>query len=155
MPVSPGRDPFNMNGSPSLGDIKPTIKLRLPQARVLAVLVPPNPSDPPSEWASVPGKVIAYRLGTSEVSDYIRRAMRGLREGSPSGTPHKGLLALGYATEYVLDIEGLDEIHYQITAAGIAAITEYLKHNKLPPVRNASLCTNDRYREDKDGGTAC
>ncbi len=124
---------------------EPKVELKVPQARVLTVLLPPPKTDP-VDYPLIHTRVIAGRLGVSAVSETIRRAFRGLKEGSASGTPHKGLLALGYAEEVVLDVDGLSELAYKITDEGIAAITEYLKHHTLHPVRSRESSINNRYK---------
>lgn len=56
------------------------------------------------------------------------------------------LLALGYVTCEQLNIDGLIEYHYIITAAGIKELERYLMLNpKLPKKRDKELCVNDRY----------
>jgi hypothetical protein len=51
----------------------------------------------------------------------------------------------------VLDIDGLEEIDYRITPAGLAAMADIERSGRrLPPLRDKRLCTNQRYR-GRDG----
>lgn len=46
------------------------------------------------------------------------------------------------------------EINYQITPAGIKAYEEYVEQNgnALPPLKEANLCVNVRYKDGEDEG---
>jgi hypothetical protein len=87
--------------------------------------------------------MLGVRAGYTAISGTVTRALNGIREGSSSGDPHPGLLALGYVEEVVLDVEGLKEVNYQATAAGVKS---YLAHlaaaGGLPEVRDALASTN-------------
>lgn len=126
------------------------VKLRVVQARVLSALLPDDLDADPTDYPTVPMKLVASRIGVSSISDAVRRAMRGLPEGSSSGGAHKGLVALGFAEEVTLNIDGLREICFRITVNGVATITEYLAKNTLPPLRNRASCINDRYKKAGD-----
>lgn len=128
------------------------VELRTPEARVLTALVPPDPSVPQIDWPSLTSRQIAQVLGTSELSDLIRRAVRGIPPGSSTktGAPHPGLIAKGCVVEYTLDVCGVSEIYYRITSKGINVLTEYLKHNQIPPLRDRKSCVNDRYKRTEE-----
>lgn len=127
------------------------VRLRTPQARVLAALIPPYPDDPVSEWPLVTRARLAVRAGYTAISGTVTRAINGIRAGSSSGDPHSGLLALGLVEEVVLDIEGTKEVNYRATAAGVRAYKAHIEREggALPQLRDASVCTNDRYRDRK------
>src|ERR1019366_6901961 len=112
--------------------------LRVPQARALRALVPTN-SD-----GSLPALTrvqLAERAGFSPTSGTINRVLHGIREGSPSGNPHKGLLDLGLVVP--INLRGITE--YQITTEGLRAIE---KHTELPRLRDKAICINYRYLHD-------
>jgi hypothetical protein len=52
------------------------------------------------------------------MSDYLGRVRPGKREEAEARSGLVGLLTLGYVEEIVLDIDGLKERNYRITAAG-------------------------------------
>lgn len=141
MPVNIKRDPF----SGQL--IRPSdLSLRTPQARILAALMPEYPEDPVTEWTLVNRRYLGIRAGYTPISGTVTRALNGIKEGSSSGDAHPGLLARGFVEEVVLVIEGTSEINYRITHAGIRAYQKYVdEHGKLPVVKDAATCTNDRY----------
>lgn len=157
MPVSitTARDPFRGTARAATttahvaGDI-PVPPMRVPQARVLKALVPAYPEDPPFEWPLVTRAMLGVRAGYTVISGTVTRALNGIQPGSSSGDPHLGLLALGLVEVIVLDIEGVSEDNYRITAAGIRAFREYTAANgdKLPPLKDAASCTNDRYAKE-------
>jgi hypothetical protein len=122
--------------------------LRVPQARVLAALVPDDPTDPPSEWPLLTRAQLGIRAGYTGTSGSITRTMNGLREGSSSGNAHPGLLGAGLVEAIEIDVDGLAETNYRITAAGIAAYQAHVAATggKLPEVKSAALCVNNRYR---------
>lgn len=153
MPVSIAsqRDPSALprNGSRPAPQPSPaTPRLRVPQARVLAALVPPYPEDPPRLWPLWGRPALARRAGYTPVSGSITRALNGIRAGSSSGDPQTGLLALGYVETVEVDVCGVTESNYRITAAGVAALHAYLaEHGELPPLRDQGASTNKRYRK--------
>lgn len=128
-----------------------TVKLRIPHARLLRALLPESPQDSSSEWPVITRATLAVRAGYTPISGSVTRALNGIRLGSSSGEPQTGLIALGFVEVIEIDIDGVSETNYRITTAGIQAIQQYLvKINTLPPVRDASLCTNDRYTQDEE-----
>ena len=127
------------------------VKLRVPQARVLAALMPNYPDDPPSEWPLLNRAVMAARAGYTGLSGTVTRALNGIREGSSSGDPQVGLIAGGLIDAVEIRVEGLMETNYRITSAGISAIQSYIAEGgKLPPVRDAATYTNNRYLAGTD-----
>ena len=144
MPVSVQRDPFGGKKQDT-----ETVKLRTPQARVLAALQPDDPTDSLWHWPTVTRAQLGIRAGYTAISGTVTRALNGIREGSSSGDPHLGLLALGYVEEVILDIEGTKEVNYRATQAGVRAYKAYMSTNegKLPQLRDATTCTNDRYKD--------
>ena len=141
MPVLVHRDPFGSDGAR-----RPALKT--PQARVLAVLMPDDPTtDPLTEWPLATRAVLALRAGFTAMSGTITRVMNGVREGSSSGDAHPGMLALGYVKEVILDIEGVKEVNYQLTSLGFHVYQSYLAQvGRLPAVRDAAASTNKRYQ---------
>lgn len=137
MAVPVSRNPFTDQPNP---------RLRIPQARVLSALLPPYPDDPPSEWPLLNRAVMGLRAGYTAISGSITRALNGIHPDSSSGDPHPGLLALGYVEALDIDVEGVIEVNYRITRAGIAAIQRY--GASLPKVRDAVAATNKRYLKD-------
>jgi hypothetical protein len=148
MPVSVKNNPFGAE-RPALPQKKIITGLRTPQARVLAALMPVDPSDPQSEWPLLTRARLAVRAGYTAISGTVTRALNGIHEGSSSGDAHPGLLRRGLVVEEQVDVDGISEINYRATVAGVR---EYLAHieahgGKLPVVKDASTCTNDRYKE--------
>jgi hypothetical protein len=118
------------------------------QARVLAVLMPDDLSDP-TLWPLVTRKYLDMRAGFTGKSGSTTRALNGIRPGNTtSGNPHPGLIERGLVEKVVLDIEGVDETNYRATAAGIAAYQAHIAKTggKLPKVKDAIKNTNRRYR---------
>lgn len=137
----------------------PEIALRVPQARVLRALMPIQPGDPKYDWPTFPRPHLGVLAGYTAVSGTITRALNGIRPGSssdkkPDGSPgdgHPGLLALKLIEELVFDIDGLAEINYRITEAGIAAYTAYIaKHGALPELRDVAASINHRYKKNPE-----
>ncbi len=143
MPVSPGRDPFNGFKQP----VK--VSLRTPQARILQALMPTDLSLPLSEWPLLTRVIMNVRAGYTATSGMVNRVLGGVPEGSSSGDPHKGILELEYVEKELVSIDGVIEINYRITAAGILAYKEYLaaRGGKMPAYKDKSICVNDRYKE--------
>jgi hypothetical protein len=128
--------------------------LRLQQARVLRVLMPTNPTDPPFEWPIFTRANLCLRAGFKLTSGSITRVLNGIRPGNrTSGAPHPGLVERGLVETITLDIEGVAETNYQITAAGIRAYQAYVAMlcGKLPEVKDAATCTNARYAKVQGG----
>lgn len=145
MPVSVRHNPFPEEPPPT-----PTkTGLRTPQARVLAALMPVDERDPVSEWPLLTRPRLGVKAGYTAISGTITRALNGIHEGSSSGDAHPGLLKLGYVEEQRVDVDGVVETNYRITLVGIRSYQEYtgVQGGKLPKVRDASICTNDRYKE--------
>jgi len=145
MPTSIKRDPFCT--------INPTVRpaktgLRTPQARVLAALMPARIDDPPIEWPLLTRAQLGVRAGYTSLSGTITRALNGIRPGSSSGDAHLGLIARGLVEEQSVDVDGVTELNYRITAAGICEYSAYtlITGSQLPALKDPSSCTNDRYR---------
>lgn len=121
--------------------------LRVPQARVLRALMPVDARDPQDEWPLLTRGVMAVRAGYSEISGSVTRALLGIKEGNKtSGDPHPGIVQLGLVETTMLDIDGVTETNYRITRLGIRAFQRFLQEGgKLPPVKDASVHTNQRY----------
>lgn len=80
----------------------------------------------------------------------MTRALNGIRAGSSSGPPCKGLLELGLVEEVVLDIDGVQETNYRATTAGVREYANFIASGgRLPAVKDASLHTNDRYKKEE------
>jgi hypothetical protein len=132
------------NGDPDI--------LRLQQARVLRVLMPDDPASYWTEWPVFTRAWLCRRAGFKITSGSITRVLNGIRPGNrTSGAPHPGLVERGLVEVVPLDIDGLVEVNYRITAAGIRAYQAYLAAGgTLPAVKDAALCTNGRYQR-KEG----
>ena len=124
-------------------------KLRLPQARVLRALLPANVSDPQCEWPLLTRATLGVRAGYSAISGSVTRALNGIHPGSSSGDPHPGILTLGLCEVVTVYIEeGISEESYRITEGGVKALRQFVMDGgRLPPVKDASVHTNNRYRE--------
>jgi hypothetical protein len=109
--------------------------LSIPQARVLRALMPTDGSESLPKLTRVQ---LGQRAGFTRISGTINRALHGIREGSSSGNPHKGLLDL----ELVAAVELNGILEYQITTEGMKAIA---RHPELPELRDKTLCINNRY----------
>lgn len=145
MPVSVKYNPFNAPPAPK----PPETGLRVPQARVLRALLPDYPEDPKSEWPLLNRAALGVKAGYTAISGTITRALNGIAPGSSSGDPHLGLIARGLVEVEEVDVEGVKESNYRITENGIIEVREYIKlyGDKLPPVRDAAACTNERYNK--------
>ncbi len=149
------RDPFRGTKSSTNGthgtQTHIFIALRIPQARILHALMPANISDPVSEWPLLDRPALAIRAGYTIISGSVTRALNGIREGSSSGDAHLGLLALGLVKKVSVDVVGLCEEYYKITHDGIKTYQHFIANGgHLPVVKDAVICTNDRYLQDKD-----
>ena len=80
--------------------------LRIPQARVLRTLMPQSGSKSLPVLTRVQ---LAKNAGFSPTSGTINRVLHGIRKGSSSGHPHKGLLDLGLLETTERDIFGIVE----------------------------------------------
>lgn len=124
---------------------KKSVKLRLPQIRVLAVLCASRPDPLLSRGA------LAERCGFSPLSGTVTRVLNGVREGSSSGSARPGLVPIGYVSKTDLDIDGVIETVYQITPQGRQAYEDWIEeHGELPPMRGADISTNKRYQKEDD-----
>jgi hypothetical protein len=122
-------------------------ELRVPQARVLAALMPANPSESRYNWPVLTRPLLSVEAGYTGTSGTITRALNGIREGSSSGDAHPGLLARGLVEEVPLDIDGLIEVNYRVTAAGIREYQAWVAAGgKLPAIKDSTKNTNRRYR---------
>lgn len=149
MPVSPRRRAL-LAAQAQPGAAALHHRLRKPQATVLALLVPADPTSPVWDWPVVNRTQLGARAGYTPLSGTVTRVLNGVRAGS-SSNDHRGaepgLLALGYVEEVVLDVEGLREVNYRATAAGVQAYREYEAKRGTPKKsRNDATSTNKRYR---------
>lgn len=124
----------------------------VPQARVLKALMPQFPDDPEFEWPVFTRSVLNVRVGYSAISTGITRPLRGIPVGSSSGKPHPGLLDMDMVEIVTLDIDGIKEDSYKITALGILAFQKYVSvhGDNLPVMKDASVYTNERYKKGKE-----
>ena len=157
MPVSIKRSPFvTTAGVSKTAKSKPRKSLRTPQARCLAALQPDDVSDPISEWPLVTRAQLSIRAGYTAISGTVTRALNGIHEGSSSGDAHPGLLRLGLVEEVILDVVGVSEVNYRATASGVRVYRKYVVTNgdTLPQLRDAAICTNDRYKYKKSSSSS-
>ncbi len=115
----------------------PTFDIKLPQARVLSVLLPEHGDNPPV--GTIPRAVLAAEAGFVPTSGTMSKVLR-----SKDGT---GLLQTGLVDLVQLDLDGVTADAYRITRKGIQVMRDWLRHNELPPLKDATLCTNDRFKE--------
>ena len=156
MPVSRHRLHYTDPPAPANGNGHD--ELRVPQARVLRVLMPADPSD---HWIDWPVWTRTY-LSLRRVQNW-REAPANQRQSYPrlngigpdnttSGVPTLASWRCRLVEAITLYIEGRAETNYRITAAGIRAYQAYLaRGGKLPPVKDATTCTNARYAEVQGG----
>lgn len=128
----------------------PQVKLRKPQARVLALLMPADPTSYWTEWPTVNRAELASRAGYTPLSGTLTRVLNGIKAGS-SSNGHKGaepgLLELKYIEEERLDLCGVIEVNYRATAAGVQAYQEYIRERGEPVTsRSKAGSTNKRYQ---------
>lgn len=107
--------------------VKTAVKLRVPQIRVLQVLAELDPglgmtrarlSDIcGNRTGVVVGRAIGY-------SDPVKRAAFEQTKdgGGRPGKPCPSLLTLDYVKEFVLDLDGITEVHIAITSQGRQAL---------------------------------
>jgi len=118
------------------------VNLKVPQVRILKALAPKGGKSP-----ALTRDKLREKAGYSAISGTINRVLNGIPEGSSSGNPHPGLLALGLIKRVELDVDGKLESAYQITAKGIKALESYIEENgKTLKGRDKSACINQRYR---------
>ena len=129
-------------------DIKPSLDLKIPQARVLKALLPTNPKLDPIDWPLYNRVTLAEYAGFNPTTGTINRVLNGVPEGSSSGAPHKGLLERGLMQVIHIDSDGISQAHYRITPLGVEAIVAYLAFNVIPGTRDKASCTNGRYIVD-------
>ena len=135
---SPKRGPALVNG------------LRIPQARVLAALMPFDDRDPLIEWPLLKRTALAAKAGYTAISGSITRALNGIHPGSSSGDPHPGLIARGLVVEVVVDVEGMSETTYRATPAGVVEFRAWQAAGGIiPRVKDIDTCTNDRYKKGR------
>lgn len=141
--VSSQRDPFR-GPTPTKTSEPPKIELRVPQARLLAALVPRNPASYWTEWPLLNRAALAVRAGYTAISGSVTRALNGVRAGSSSGPPQQGLLTLGLVEEIELDIDGVRELNYRATLRGVEVYLAYItkRGGALPEHRDKAISVN-------------
>lgn len=123
--------------------------LRVPQARILSVLMPENEDDKWFDWPVYPRSELNHKAGYTEMSGSVTRALNGIREtNQKSGKKHKGLIARGLVEAVEIELADGVDTGYRITRAGIDAMRA---HNKpLPKMRDTAHYTNRRYIQQSD-----
>src|SRR5262245_3834378 len=110
--------------------------MRVTHARVLDALMPTGDSKTVPVLTRVE---LAERAGYTPISGTINRALRGSQAGSSSGTPHQGVLGLGWVEK--VELKGNKA--YRITPAGCKAFEQLV--DELPQLKDKASCTNYRY----------
>jgi hypothetical protein len=110
--------------------------------------MPADQTEHPIAWPVLTRAKLCRQAGFKSTSGSITRVLNGIRPGNrTSGAPHPGLVERGLVEVVVLDIEGVREVNYRITLAGIRAYEAYLvRGGRLPEVKDAATCTNCRYQ---------
>ncbi len=143
--------PIAIRRAPTFAPPPPTVKakidLPLQQVRVLDALMPKDPTRSFENWPLLTRACLGIKAGYTAISGSITRALDGLREGSSSGEAHLGLLAKGMVEKVKLDIEGVAEINYRITAEGIRELQAYraIHGRELPKQKSTKVSSNNRY----------
>ena len=123
-----------------------SVALKVPQVRVLMVLLPDG-DEPP--LGTIHRFHLAEMAGFIPTTGTINRVLNGIvTQNCTSGAAHPGLLALGLVEKVVVDLDGMASDSYRITRAGIKAVREWLLVNKVPPKRDEKSCVNRRYVDD-------
>lgn len=115
---------------------KPAVKLRVPQIRVLQVLVGMVGGLTRAKLSEVIGNRTGVVVGRSVgYSDPVKRAAFEQTKdgGGAPGKPCPSLLTLGYVSERTLDIDGVSETYVSATDAGAEALAA-LGDIKLAPM---------------------
>lgn len=135
MPIIPSRQK----------QVEPLPKIRLPQVRALMVL---------SEDGCRPlltRAKLAERIGLSPISGTLSSVLNGVREGSSSGPARPGILSLGLAERFDIEVEGLLETVYQVTDKGERVLQQILdERGQLPELRDKDISTNKRYLGEEE-----
>lgn len=126
-----------------------TVRIPVPQLRVLAALVGDDPEGPVPLLTRA---AMCERAGFSPISGTVTRVLRGLAQDCKSGPAHPGIIELGYVSEVLLDVDGKTETSYQITDAGRAALARQLAElgDAFPALRDKASSINRRYKEHDD-----
>lgn len=151
MPVAVRNSPFDNDSNKQQESPTEKHKLKVPQVRVLAALMPEDATWPQSEWPLITRTYLNEVCGYSQISTGVTRPMQGIPSGSSSGKSYPGLIALKYVDEIVLDVDGVQEVNYRATLAGALAYLEWAATNnnskKLARVKDRESCINDRYKK--------
>lgn len=110
MPVHVAHDPFGTIGN---GTGRGLLNH---QARLLQILMPTYPGDPPSEWPLLTRSVLRERLGYSPTNS-LNRLING--HGSS-----RGMIDLGLIEIVQVNVEGVIERNYRITRKGIECLIQ-------------------------------
>ncbi len=111
MPVAIRRTPFTQGLN---------VKISKSQARILAILLPDDESEPVSEWPIWTRAMLRKKVGFSEKNTLNRPI-----NGDSTNKEHLGLLPMGLISEFKMDIDGLIETSYHITPRGIEVYRTY------------------------------
>ena len=116
------------------------VGLKIPQIRVLRLL---------ADGGGCSRARLSELAGYTAISGTVTRVIHGLREGSTSGPAYPGLLDAGLVEENALNMDGIKEVCYTITEAGLSALAALNgEASNLPPLRNRKVCTNKRYQKE-------
>ncbi len=124
--------------------------LRVPEARVLAALVPPDPAHPRFLWPLLTRAVLVQYAGFTPRSGVINQVLHGVgRVTRDRPRTYPGLLARGLLEIVEVDVDGLREANYRVTLAGVSAYQQYVTAHGVPgQKRDIRTCTNKRYMKE-------
>lgn len=118
MPVSAASmaDPFRGSTVKPTEEPKPKRKRRskTPQLCVLTALMPTHPKHHPIDWPVLNRAALRVACGLSP-----KNTMNRLINGDSSGKGARGLISAGLIEAVPIDVDGLVEMNYRITTAGI------------------------------------
>ena len=126
-------------------------KLPMVYLRVLKALFPRRPDWGPIEWPIITRLQLAITIGWSPIGGTLNKALNGIGPNSKStDKKHPGVIGYKLVEAIEYNIDGVTEVNYRITRAGIEAWQSYVMENgsdELPPLRDPARCTRPELRK--------